>query len=499
MDSFIVVNKTFSETRVAVLENNSVAEIYIERRSQPRMVGNIYKGRVGRIIPGMQAAFVDIGQDKSGFISVEDVMEEPFWEFLDGEEKEEAPAAETSTRVHHLIQDMLREGQDILVQVIKEPTGGKGPKLSSNIAIPGKYLVLLPLSDMTGVSRKITDKDERERLARIVREAKPPAMGFIVRTASEGVGEDELHQEMGYLLKLWNRIKAKSERTSAPGLVYEEPKLSIRAVRDFASSEVKKIIVDSRQVYEEIRDYMRERFGNHETAIEFYDEPTPIFKRYGVEEEIGRLTDKKVWLKSGGYLIIDLAEALTVIDVNTGKYLRGYEQEDTVYDINREAAVEIVRQIRLRNLVGIIVIDFIDMKDTARRREVFNIFTNALKRDRARSVVLEMSPFCVVQMTRQRIRENLLSVIAESCPTCHGTGLVKSKETTAYEIARAVMESSRHGTARTLTVEAHKEVLDTLQRLEGNNLKRLCEEHDLELKMVPVRGHPYGYYSVKSH
>lgn len=494
MENLILINVTFSETRVALSENGAISEIYIERKSHPRIVGNIYKGRVGKIVPGMQAAFVDIGLDKSGFISVEDVTEEPFWAFLGGEEGEEEyhkPKAQPS-----LIQDMLREGQEVLVQVIKEPSGGKGPKLSSNVAIPGKYLVLLGTADIVGISRRIVSKEERSRLSALVNKAKPPGIGFIVRTASEDAPEGEILSELRYLTGTWDEIKRRSDGKSAPVLLYEEPSLYIRAIRDLATGDLKKIIVDSKEVYREIIAYLKSRYIGTDVAVELHEDPTPLFTRYGVEEEINRIYEKKVWLKSGGYLIIDLAEALTVIDVNTGRYLKGTTQDETIYNINVEAAIEIARQIRLRNLVGIIVIDFIDMKDQNKRKEVFRVFTEALERDKARSVILEMSPFGVVQMTRQRVRENLLSMISEPCEVCGGTGYVKSLESTVYEMLRLIKYNVQRGPITKITVKGDEKLISLLETIEGENLKRFVAELGVGLHIIPLKGEKHGYYEL---
>jgi len=494
MNNLIAINVTFNETRAAVCENGAVSEIYIERVSHPRTVGNIYKGRVGKVVPGMQAAFIDIGLDKSGFISVEDVSEESLWD-IPGEEEVERQALRTR---QSLIQDMLREGQDMMVQVIKEPTGGKGAKLSSNVALPGKYLVLLCTSGTVGISRKISDEKERERLSKIIKKLKSGSVGFIARTASEGASEKELARDMRHLISLWKAIRKKSENRRSTALLYQEPSLAIRAIRDFVSSDTKKIVVDSKDVHRELMNYIKSSSLTKGVKIELYDEPTPIFSRYGVEEEINKITDKKVWLKSGGYLIIDLAEALTVIDVNTGKYLKGATQEETIYDINIEAAHEVVRQIRLRNLVGIIVIDFIDLKDAAKRKEVCDTFVEAMQNDRARSVVTEMSPFSVVQMTRQRARENLLSTIAEQCGCCAGTGLVKSTETTVYEALRAIKSRLQKKPATKITLRAQEAVANTLEKLEGKRLREFLSRQGVEIEIKPVKGQADGYYDIKA-
>lgn len=481
MESIVLINVTSNETRVAVIENRLLAELYLERKSQPQIVGNIYKGKVGKIVPGMQAAFIELGLEKSGFISAEDVHEDSFLEFFLEEEE-----PQTQKKVaKHLIQDMLREGQELLVQVLKESTGGKGAKLSSYIALPGKYIVLLGTVDLVGISRRIEDKEERKRLSDCIKQSKPKGIGFIARTASMGKSEDEIREDMDYLIGLWEEIKKKSEEHKAPVLLYEEPSLHIKTIRDLITSEVKSVIVDSNEAYEEISHYLSSRFPRFNIKIQLYSDDTPLFAQFGVESEIRKIFEKKVWLKSGGYLIIEEAEALAVMDINTGKYLSGDNHEETIFDINVEAASEAARQIRLRNLVGIIVIDFIDMKNRQKREEVFQTFAEALRKDKARSVILDMSPFGVVQMTRQRVRESVLKSLAEPCRHCGGIGYEKSRETASYEIIRELKIHIAKPLTRKIIVRANPYVIKTLKELEQKNLKQLEKEYSMEILFEP--------------
>lgn len=490
MDNKILINVTFNETRVAVIEKSSVAELYIERKSTPRIVGNIYKGKIGKIVPGMQAAFVDIGMEKSGFISVEDVNEESLYDF---DVDDDTPSNKKQNKA--LIQDIIREGQRVLVQVLKESVGGKGAKLSSYIGIPGKYVVLLGSADIVGISRKIEDSEERSRLNEIIRKIKPDDLGFIARTASIGISEEELRQDMEDLIRTWNRIKKKSDGMKKCGLLYEEPRLYIKAVRDFVSAEIKKVIVDSEPVYREIKDYLKSNFPDSKMNIELYKDPDPLFARFGVESEIRKIFNKKVWLKSGGHIIIEEAEGLTVVDVNTGRYQSGKTQEETIYNLNLEAATEIVRQIRLRNLVGIVVVDFIDIKNRQLRDQIYEAFVEALKQDRARSAVLEMSPFGVIQMTRQRLRESILTELAEPCPYCDGVGYLKSSDTITYEIIREVKSQIVKPFVKRIEVQASSRVIKTLKESEHENLKSLEKEHEVEITFKPVEGR-IGKYDI---
>ena len=487
MDNQILINVTFNETRVAVMENGSVAELYIERKSTPRIVGNIYKGKVGKVVPGMQAAFIDIGMDKSGFISVEDVQEDSLYEyFLEGNGEESVQNLNKPQK--NPIQDILREGQHVLVQVLKESVSGKGAKLSSYIAIPGKYLVLLGTIDIVGISRKIEDPEERERLTESIRGFKPEGVGLIARTASDGASVEDLEQDMNELLSRWDDVKKLNDEKNGPALIYEEPKLYIKAARDFVSGDENTIIVDSEIAHKEITEYLERNFPESNVNVELYNDPTPLFSEYGVDNEIKKVFKKKVWLKSGGHIIIEEAEGLTVVDVNTGRYQSGKDQEETIYNINVEAALEIVRQIRLRNLVGIVVIDFIDIKNRQLRDGVHEQFVKALKHDRARSVVHEMSSFGVIQMTRQRLRESILKELAEPCFYCQGIGYLKSIDTISYEIIRDIKKRLSKPHNNKLAVQAAPVVIKSLLDSEKENLDALQQEFGIEIEYTPVEG-----------
>ena len=474
MSAQIYINKTYNETRVAITENGELVELYIERKSRPPLVGNVYKGKVGNIIPGMQAAFIDLGIGKSGFISVEDVQEDSYFEFFLEEEDLKPKKKKTKS----LIQDLLREGQEVLVQCVKEFSAGKGAKLSTNIAIPGRYLVLLGTVDLIGISRRIKNREERQRLLNLVKSAKPEGVGFIVRTASQEIDQDELKVDMNKLIGFWKEIKKRSEEAKSPSLLYEEPSLHMRVTRDLVSDEETKIFIDSEKAYQEVSNYLDVK--KSKTHIELYTKSTPLFIKYGIEQEIKKIIDRKVWLKSGGYLIIEEAEALTVIDVNSGRYSGGVTHHETIFDINMEAAHEAAYQIRLRNLVGIIVIDFIDIKSLQKRKEIYRKFIESLKKDRARSVVLDMSSFCVVQLTRQRMRESLLTQLTAQCNHCGGKGYVKSIETISYEIIREITSHISKRLVNKIFITANQHVISYLKEFEGNNLKKLAAQHGVE-------------------
>ncbi len=481
MDNQILINVTYNETRVAVMENGSVAELYIERKSTPRIVGNIYKGKVGKVVPGMQAAFIDIGIDKSGFISVEDVQEDNMYEYFLGNDAADA-VEDLNKQQNNLIQDILREGQHLLVQVLKESVGGKGAKLSSYVAIPGKYLVLLGTIDILGISRKIEDNEERDRLTELLNKIKPEGVGLIARTASTNIAEEELQNDLKELLSIWEGVKKSSEQKKSPSLLYEEPRLYIKAVRDFISSDMNKVVIDSEDAYNEIKDHLKLNFPDSILNLELYEDSEPLFSKHGVDNEIKKIFKKKVWLKSGGHIIIEEAEGLTVIDVNTGRYQSGKDQEETIYNINVEAGLEIVRQIRLRNLVGIIVIDFIDIKNRQLRDDMFESFVDALKHDRARSVVHEMSSFGVIQLTRQRLRESILKELAEPCFCCEGIGYLKSIHTISYEIIRDIKKKLNKALNKKVIVVANPVVIQSLKDSEQDNLSRFEEKYSIEIE-----------------
>lgn len=477
MHTQLIINSLFNETRIAVLEKSRLSELFIERKSSSSMVGNIYKGKVEKIIPGVQAAFVGMGNGRSGFLSAEDVYEESLSElFLEEEE-----TAKSSRKNHQPIQDVLRQGQEVMVQVTKEPTGNKGPKLTSHVGIPGKYLVLLPGSDSINVSRKITDRKSRKRFSEIMRN-KPEDIGFIVRTACMGADEKDIKIEMRALVRKWRRIKKKYEDSKDPGVIYEEVDSCIRVVRDLMGNGLKKVVVDSRKAHGQITKYFSDKIKKDDFKVDMYDKKEPIFDRYGIESQIEKMYRKKVWMKSGGYLIIDEAEGLTVIDVNSGKLVGEEFQRKTIMKTNEEAAVESARQIRLRNLVGIIVIDFIDMPTTRSRKKIESLFAAEMKKDKARSTIQEISSFGVVQLTRRRVRESVLSDLTEPCDMCEGSGRIKSIYTTCYEILRDIDQWTKESAEGPLVVHANKKVISTLRGIEGRSIRKIQRERGIKIK-----------------
>ena len=447
MANELVINTRLHETRVALVENGVVAELYIERKTGQELMGNIYRGRVVRVLPGMQAAFVDIGQERTAFLYVSDVHRDMLdlenimlKKFKDNSVSEpddnEVTEKNKDQERSFNIEDMIREGQDIMVQVAKEPLGTKGARLTSYISLPGRHLVLLPTVNHIGISRRIEDQEERERLKNIIRDIRSDESGFIVRTVSEGADSDKLKSEMDFMHKLWKDIKNRMSGSSAPGLLYMDLSVSLRAVRDLFTREVDRLIIDDEHEYEKIMEFVDKFAPALRYSIELYSGDDPIFDYYGIEMEISRALDNIIWLKSGGYIVIEMTEALTSIDVNTGSYVGKRNLEETILKTNLEAVKELAYQLRLRNIGGLIVIDFIDMEKQENRQRVFTALTEALSKDKAKTNVLPMSELGLIEMTRKRTRENLGRFLTEPCHYCEGRGVIKSKKTISYEIFR---------------------------------------------------------------
>ncbi|MBI5327782.1 MAG: Rne/Rng family ribonuclease [Deltaproteobacteria bacterium] len=434
----IIINYSPHETRVAVLQGSRLVEFHIERPKDRGLSGNIYKGKVVRVLPGMQAAFVDIGLERTAFLHATDVFE-VLEEFEDLAKEAEDEAGERYSR-HAPIQDILKEGQEIMVQVAKEPIGSKGSRVTSHISLPGRQIVFTPTDDHIGISRRIENEKERRRLKEIVAMLRSPDSGFIVRTACEGMKEDDIKADMDFLVKLWRDILNKKEKTSAPALLYQELDLTLRIIRDSFTAEIDKLLIDSKEEYERAVKFAEDFLPELKQRIELYESNEQIFDTYGVEIELADATSKKVWLKSGGYIIIDQMEALTAIDVNTGKYVGKKSSEETVLKTNMEAIKEIVYQLKLRNIGGIIVLDLIDMAKSANREKVYNALKEALRSDKARTNILKISELGLIEMTRKRARENITQLLCEPCPYCEGNGIIRSKYTVIMEIYRELLK-----------------------------------------------------------
>lgn len=456
MSEEILINVTPPETRVAVIENGVVQEIVIERTGKRGLVGNIYKGKVCRVLPGMQAAFVNIGLERAAFLHASDIYCE------NGKNDQ--------------IADLVQEGSTVIVQVVKDPLGTKGARLTTNISIPSRYMVFMPNMATVGVSQKIEDETERNRLREILSGnsgEEGNQAGFIARTAAEGVSDAALTQDMAFLQRLWMSIQERAKMAKPTETVHEDLPLALRALRDLISPEVEKVRIDSRSTWEKARQFARKFIPDSDTHLEYYPGERPIFDLYGVEDEIQKALERKVELKSGGHLVIDQTEAMTTIDVNTGAFVGHRNLEETIFKTNLEAAQAICRQLRLRNLGGIIIIDFIDMTEAEHRRQVIRALERCLAHDHAKTHVSEVSSLGLVEMTRKRTRESLGHILCEACPTCGGRGTLKTAETTCYEIFREILRESRQFDVEQLLVLASQEVVERMLDEESQNLAEL--------------------------
>ncbi|MBK9132379.1 MAG: ribonuclease G [Gammaproteobacteria bacterium] len=464
MSDEVLVNVTPRETRVAIVENGLLQEVHVERASKRGLVGNIYRGVVSRILPGMQAAFVDIGLERTAFLHAADIQSA-------GDNGEEGAPRKAPENIANLLQ----EGQRVLVQVIKDPLGSKGARLTMHITIPSRYLVYVPDMNGVGVSQKIEREEERVRLRDFVLELRGEGAtgGYIVRTAAEGVARDGLQEDMSFLSRLWTSISQRVAEGGEDGLVYQALPLVMRILRDSPGNRIETVRIDSRETSQAVLEFVRNFIPELVPRIEHYPGQRPIFDLYSVEDEILKALRRKVQLKSGGYLIIDQTESMTTIDVNTGAFVGHRNLEETIFKTNLEAAQAIARQLRLRNLGGIIIIDFIDMLAEEHKRQVLRALEKTMESDRAKRYISEVSPLGLVEMTRERTRESLEHVLCEPCPSCEGRGLVKTRETVCYEIFREILRESRQFEAREFLVLAAQGVVDMLLDEESTSLAEL--------------------------
>ncbi len=473
----LVINALGPEIRVALLEDGTIVEIYVERMDESNITGNIYKGRIQRVLPGMQAAFVDIGLQQSAFIYVDDVIDaraNGFFEevFLSDHTVEEdtgaAPSeiydrAAASGAVSRLpIEDVLQEGQDILVQVARSPIGSKGARLTTFVSLPGRFLVLMPTVDHVGISRRITDDAERQRLKNMVLELRTENFGYIVRTAGDGIEPDKTKKEMEFLVNLWTDIQKKFHGASVPAVLHEELTVTLRSVRDLLAHEADKVTIDSPAGYKSVLAFIEKFMPHLKGSIIHFDLAEPIFDAYNIEGDIARALRKKVWLKCGGYIVIETTEALVAIDVNTGRYVGKHNFEETILKTNLEAVKEIAYQIRLRNLGGIIIIDFIDMEHKSNREKVYQALIEVLQKDKAKTSVLPISEMGLVEMTRKRVVKSLNRMLCEPCFYCQGEGVLLSRRTICNNIYREVLRLCQDVTGDRISLRVHPEIAELL-------------------------------------
>jgi ribonuclease E len=519
------------ECRIAIVEDEVLEELYLERSSQTNYVGNIYKGRIVNLEPSIQAAFVDFGVGRNGFLHISDVEPQYFrqagfdpkrpirpdgTQAQDDEEEDDVESrgrgrggdrnggtrtaryrAGIRPRIKPPIQDIFQRGDEVLVQVIKEGIGTKGPTLSTYISIPGRYLVLMPALGRIGVSRKIESDDDRRRLRDILRELNPPrGVGFIVRTAGTDRTKKELSRDLAYLLRLWKVIVRRIKKTSAPVDIYEESDMIIRTIRDIFTGEVDTIFIDEPAAYERAKEFLQIVMPRYVSRLQLYEGREPLFQKYNLDEEIARINQRRVPLKGGGSLVIDQTEALVAIDVNSGSFRTDGSAEESAYQLNMIAAKEIARQLRLRDLGGVIVNDFIDMRKERNRRGVERTLRDAVKRDRARTKILRTSPFGLIEMTRQRIRPSIKRSVYKECPACAGSGLVKSAESMAIEVVRKLISRSQSNQVARITVTVEEEVANYLNNKKRRELVRLEQENNVEVQIVSGEGLSPEYLKI---
>ncbi len=482
----LVINVSNHETRVAFLEEGTIAELFIERKDDSDIAGNIYKGKVQRVLPGMQAAFIGIGLNQAAFIYVDDVIGDSYQDFQNvfpetaaETETEEKDAERNDTyeddgmrstdpirEIH--IEEILTEGQDIMVQVAKSPIGTKGSRVTSYISLPGRFLVLMPASDHVGISRRIEDEEERLRLKNLITGLREDRLGYIVRTAAEGVREEKLLKEMEFLKSIWKNIQKKYRSQASPSLLHQELTVSLRAVRDLLTHEADQLIVDSRETYHSVLEFLDTFMPRLKDSVELYEGREPIFEAFNLEGDISRALKKKVWLKSGGYIVIEHTEALVAIDVNTGRYVGKHNLEETILKTNLEAVKEIAYQIRLRDIGGIIIIDFIDMEKKSNQEKVYNALKEAVKKDRNKTHILPMSDMGLIQMTRKRIRKPLNRFLCEPCFYCEGEGYLMSRQSICYNIYREALRETQDMAGGKLTIRMNPEIAELLHGEENH-------------------------------
>jgi len=484
----IVINCAQHETRIAILENDKLVELLVERPGDQRNVGAIHKGRVTAVLPGMQAAFLDLGLDRTSFLHISDVGTDSSarrydFDYDDDENETESDIIRKTSR-QNPIEKLIHQDQEILVQVIKEPLGDKGARVSTAISLPGRFLVLVPNEKHIRVSKRISNWAERKRLRRMLFDLRPEGFGFIVRTEGEGKTERDFRRDIKRLVKIWDRIRKSADRKSAPALLHRDAGITTSIVRDFFTEDTERVIVDSRDIYKEVIAFVKMVAPGLRDKVELYKGDVPIFDLYGIEDEIDRTLNRKVWIRKGSFIVIDQTEALWAIDVNTGRFVGRKAQEQTILLTNLEAAREIARQIRLRDLGGLIIIDFIDMYSRENRRRLFEEFKSHFRNDRAKNAISPVSDYGLIEMTRERTRPSLIQTFSEPCPTCNGFGRVLSKDTIATKIDRWFQRARAGTRTRKFQLIVHPEVAKHLRARESNSLKRILMQLRFKIEII---------------
>ena len=471
MKKEIYISESMGESRIAIIEDGTLVEVYVEKQDQQRMVGNIYKGQVENVLPGMQAAFVDINYDINAFLPFSEIENSAYLSEIDDEPTASKKGKKQVRRRKNSgnVSVDLTTGQEIFVQVIKEAFAGKGPRVTTEIALPGRLLVFVPNAKYIGISKKIWDKYERRRLKKIVSSMKEKDMGVIIRTVAEGKSEELIKNDFYSLVEKWKKLQSKSKRTKGASIIYEDLETASSVIRDLFTPDIGKIVIDSKKLYRKLQSYLEDISPNMANRLEHYKLKQSLFESMGIENELDKLLQPKVWLKSGAYLIIEKTEAMVVVDVNSGRFVGKKNHEENSLKINLEACKEVARQLRLRDLSGLVVIDFIDMREESNRKKIYYELRKELKKDRAKVAVSPLSDFGLLEMTRQRIRLSLLDSMSEECPTCHGSGRIMSRETLITRIDYWLRRyKSKHRSLK-LKLELHPEVAEFLK----NNKKAL--------------------------
>lgn len=485
----ILISNDANEVQVAILEDGRLEEYYIERSDEQRMFGNIYKGRVKTVIPGMGACFVDLGTSKDGFLYVSDALKSPMDLDADFEESEEESAPKRRGRRREprkRIEDVLKVGQEIIVQIVKEPIRSKGPRLTTHFSIPARYLVMMPGESKVGISRRIADRKERDRIRQLFGKLdQTKGAGFIVRTAAEGKSDIELKRDIRFLTRTWKKVHSSISSKKAPSLIHTELDLVERIIRDHLLDATDTITVSHPETYKKVKRFLGLYMPGQKVSLHQYKSKTPLFEKMKIEKEIERTFQKNVFLKSGGHIVIEQTEGLVAIDVNTGKFTGSRNLEDTVFKTNMEAAVEIARQLRLRDVGGIVVIDFIDMEHHSNRRKLFHTFKDAVSRDRAKTNIMQISELGLVEMTRQRMRPSLESAVYDSCSYCDGKGLVRSATTMAIQTIKELRKAIGHTSGRTMSAYVHPKVSQRLLQQEKRALQNLEKQNKSRIFIYP--------------
>jgi ribonuclease G len=487
----IAFNVTPQETRVAVLENKVVTELYVDRAKKKDFVGDVYKGKVVKVLPGMQAAFIDIGLDRAAFVHVSDLSigTEPGDILVDSEGDDKGQEIPRPRRQYlSPIEDLLAEGQELMVQISKGPIGTKGPRVTSYCSLPGRFLVLMPNVSDIGISRRIADDEERRRLKDIMKRVREPGYGYIVRTVSENVSEEDLRSDVEYLTALWQDIRKKHEQYPAPAMLHTDLSLTLRVVRDLFTKKVDRLVIDSKEECESVRDFVKRYLPEQSSRIYHYDKEEGLFEHLGVEMEISRALSRKVWLKSGGHLVIDHTEAMTVVDVNTGRFVGKRDQEETILKTNMEAAREVSYQIKLRGIGGIIIVDFIDMERERNRDKVYHAMVDAMANDKARTRISRITDLGLIEISRERVREDILRTLSDLCTDCDGRGYTKSATTVVYDIFRDLRRIGRGPSLQKVMVGANPIIVDMLRDTEHEGLEQLEREchHRIVVQADPL-------------